>query len=142
QKHQISYSKGRKLFITDFQGEPDENSPGAAATLSGVGMKIQSSTLRNTTKVDVVLTVYFDKSRSWMKDNGKNVTTLQHEQLHFDITAAKACMLKRQIEQTRFTPENFRDELRAMLEKVQTETGDMQNTYDAETEHGTIIDAQ
>ncbi|MBZ0099068.1 MAG: hypothetical protein K8F30_08280 [Taibaiella sp.] len=141
-KSHIAYSRNTKLFITDFEGEPDEASPGAAATLSGVGMKIQSSTLRNNTKVDVILTVYFDRSRSWMKDHGKNVTTLQHEQLHFDITAIKACMLKRQIEQTAFTPDNFRQQLKEMLDKVQAETGDIQNTYDRETAHGTIIEAQ
>lgn len=141
-KTHIAYSRNTTLFITDFEGEPDEASPGAAATLSGVGMKIQSSTLRNVTKVDVILTVYFDRSRSWMKDHGKNVTTLQHEQLHFDITAIQACMLKRQIEQAAFTPDNFRQQLKEMLDKVQAETGNMQNTYDRETAHGTIIDAQ
>lgn len=138
----IAYAKDRKLYMTDFEAEPDENSMGAAATLSGIGMKMQASTLRNTTKVDVTLTVYFDKSRSWMKPHGKNVTTLQHEQLHFDITAIKACMLKQQIEQANFTPGNYKEELSNMLAKVQEEAGDMQNTYDRETAHGTIIDEQ
>lgn len=138
----IIYTKDRKLYMTDFEGEPDESSMGAAATLSGIGMKIQSSTLRNTTKVDITLTVYFDKSRSWMKPHGKNVTTLQHEQLHFDITAIKACMLKKQIEEAVFTPGNYKEELSNMLVKVQEEAGYMQNTYDSETAHGTIIDEQ
>lgn len=138
----IAYAKDKKLYMTDFEAEPDESSMGAAATLSGIGMKMQGSTLRNTTKVDVTLTVYFDKSRSWMKPQGKNVTTLQHEQLHFDITAIKACMLKQQIEQAKFSPGNYKEELRDMLAKVQEEAGDMQNTYDRETEHGTIIDEQ
>jgi hypothetical protein len=138
----IAYTKDRKLYMTDFEAEPDESSMGAAATLSGIGMKMQGSTLRNTTKVDVTLTVYFDKSRSWMKPHGKNVTTLQHEQLHFDITAIKACMLKQQIEQAKFSPGNYKEELKNMLAKVQEEAGDMQNAYDRETEHGTIIDEQ
>lgn len=138
----IAYAKDRKLYMTDFEAEPDENIMGAAATLSGIGMKMQASTLRNTTKVEVTLTVYFDKSRSWMKPHGKNVTTLQHEQLHFDITAIKACMLKQQIEQAKFTPGNYKEELSNMLAKVQEEAGDMQNTYDRETAHGTIIDEQ
>lgn len=138
----IAYTKSRMLYITDFEAEPDDASMGAAATLSGIGMKMQGSTLRNTTKVDVTLTVYFDKSRSWMKPHGKNVTTLQHEQLHFDITALKACMLKAQIEQAKFSPGNYKEELRSMLAKVQEEAGDMQNTYDRETEHGTIVEEQ
>ncbi|HEY9178206.1 MAG TPA: hypothetical protein VIN07_10965 [Flavipsychrobacter sp.] len=142
QKTHIAYSKNRKLFITDFEAEPDDASIGAAATLSGIGMKIQASSLRKNTNVNVILTVYFDRARSWMKDNGKNVTTLQHEQLHFDITALKACMLKQQIEKAEFSPANYKQQLRDMLAKVQEETGDMQNMYDLETEHGTIIDKQ
>lgn len=142
QKSHIAYAKDRKLYITDFEAEPDESSIGAAATLSGIGMKIQASTLRNNTNVDVMLTVYFDRSRSWMKAHGKNVTTLQHEQLHFDITAIKACMLKQQIEQAEFSPGNYKQELRDMLARAQEETGDMQNKYDRETEHGTIVDEQ
>lgn len=138
----IAYTKDRKLYMTDFEAEPDESSIGAAATLSGIGMKMQASTLRNTTKVDVTLSVYFDKSRSWMKPNGKNVTTLQHEQLHFDITAIKACMLKQQIEKAEFSPATYKDQLKDMLAKVQEKAGDMQNSYDRETEHGTIIDEQ
>lgn len=138
----IAYSKDRKLYMTDFEAEPDQSSIGAAATLSGIGMKMQASTLRNITKVDLTLTVYFDKSRSWMKPHGKNVTTLQHEQLHFDITAIKACMLKQQIEQAKFSAANYKEELSNMLAKMQEEAGDMQNTYDRETAHGTIIAEQ
>jgi len=141
-KNHIAYSKTNKLYITDFKGRPDEASPGAAATLSGIGMNMQSSTLRNKTTVDVTVSIYFDKTRSWMKDNGKNITILMHEQRHFDITAIKACELKRLIEQTTFSPANYKTELKELLDKVQNEGADMQNTYDRETEHGTIIDEQ
>lgn len=139
---QISYSKTKQLYITDFKGEPDINSPGAAATMSGINMKYQSSTLRNKTTVNVTVSVYFDKTRSWMKDNGKNSTTLMHEQRHFDITAIKACELKQLIESTAFTPDSYKTQLTALLDRVQKEGADMQNLYDEETIHGTVIDEQ
>lgn len=141
-KNHIAYTKARKLYITDFEGRPDEQSPGAAATLSGIGMKYQSSTLRNKTTVDVTISVYFDKSRSWMKDHGKNSTILLHEQRHFDITAIKACQLKQKISNTDFSADNYEQQLKALLNNAQQEGADMQNTYDMETEHGTIIDEQ
>lgn len=141
-KHLLPYSLARKLYITDFESSPDMESPGAAATMSGIGMTYEGTTLRNITDVNVTLTVYFDKSRSWMKDNGKNVTILNHEQKHFDITALKACELQRRIEQTTFTPENYKQELTDLLNKVQEEGAEMQNAYDRETDHGTIIDQQ
>lgn len=142
EEHHISYSKSRKLYMSDFEGTPDETSPGAAATMSGIGMNYEATTLRNRTKVSVTLSIYFDKSRSWMKPNGKNVTTLIHEQKHFDITAIKACELRALIEKTTFTPEGYKAELKALLNKVQQEGADMQNQYDRETEHGTLIDEQ
>lgn len=139
---QIVYSKNRKLYITDFEGKPEEDIIGAAATLSGISMNYQSSTLRNKTDVTVTVSIYFDKSRSWMKENGKNVTTLIHEQRHFDITAIKACQLKEQLENTEFTPQDYKSQLKDLLNKAQTEGAEMQNTYDDETEHGTIVDRQ
>lgn len=139
---QIAYSKSRKLVIPDFEGAPDNNIVGAAATLSGIGMNYQSSTLRNKTNVNVTLSVYFTKSRSWMKDGGKNTSTLIHEQRHFDITAIKACLLKKWIEETTFTPEHYKQQLKDLLDKAQDEGADMQNTYDDETEHGTITGQQ
>ncbi len=139
---QIIYSKNRKLFISDFEGKPDENIIGAAATLSGIYMNYQSSTLRNKTDVKVTVSIYFDKSRSWMKDNGKNATTLMHEQRHFDITAIKACELKEKIENTAFSPADYKEQLSRMLDNAQEEGAAMQNAYDEETEHGTIIDKQ
>lgn len=138
----IPYTASRKLTIKDFKATPDEASPGAAATMSGVGMEIAASSFRNTTKVKVTLSVYFDKSRSWMKDNGKNPQVLAHEQLHFDITAIKACELKKQIEEASFTPQHYREELRAMLKKNEDEGTEMQNVYDRETNHGTIATEQ
>lgn len=143
-KNHISYSKTKKLYITDFKSDPDMESPGAAATMSGVGMKYKSSTLRNKTTVDVTISVYFDKAKSWMKANGKNVTTLMHEQRHFDITAFKACELKERIESgyAEFTPSSYQTQLSELLRQTQEEGAEMQNTYDRETDHGTIIDEQ
>lgn len=142
EEHHISYSKSRKLYMSDFEGVPDETSPGAAATMSGIGMNYEATSLRNRTKVNVKLSIYFDKSRSWMKPNGKNVTTLIHEQKHFDITAIKACELRALIEKTVFTADGYKAELKALLNRVQQEGADMQNQYDRETEHGTLIDEQ
>ena len=141
-KSKIYYKKGRKLFITDFIAPPDSTSPGAAATLSGIHMNYRSKTLHQQTTVNVTISVFFDKTKSWMKANGKNSTTLRHEQRHFDITAIKACELKTQIENTAFTPENYQQALKKMLYKIQQEAGEMQELYDEETEHGVAIDQQ
>ncbi len=141
-KNIIYYQKDKKLFITDFIAPPDSSSYGAAATFSGIHMNYKSTTMHRQTTVDVTLSVFFDRSKSWMKPQGKNASTLRHEQRHFDITALKACELKKLIEQKEFTPANYQQELKKLLYKIQEEAGSMQNSYDEETYHGTIIDAQ
>ena len=141
-KYIIHYKKDRKLFITDFIAEPDTGSIGAAATFSGLRMEYTSRTLHQQTEVDLTLSVFFDKTKSWMKPHGKNITTLSHEQRHFDITALNACKLKTIIEQTEFSPGTYKEELKKLLYQIQKETGTMQEQYDEETYHGTAIDEQ
>lgn len=141
-KNIIPYNKDNKLFITDFKAAPDTSSYGDAATYSGIHMNYKSSTMHQQTTVDVTLSVFFDRSESWMKPQGKNASTLRHEQRHFDITALKACELKELIEQTPFNPDSYQQELKKLLYRIQKEAGEMQNLYDEETAHGTIIDAQ
>ena len=41
-----------------------------------------------------------------------------------------------------FLAENYKQELTDLLNQVQEEGAEMQNTYDSETDHGTIIDQQ
>lgn len=138
----IPYNRDTKLRISDFKARPEESSPGAAATLSGVGMSFQSQTMNNKTTVSVQISVYFDRNRSWMKPEGKNNYILEHEQRHFDITAIQGCKLKGMIENGRFSPDNYKAELKELLDKVQEEGANLQNTYDAETEHGVAKEKQ
>ncbi|MCB0700411.1 MAG: hypothetical protein H6551_12260 [Chitinophagales bacterium] len=138
----ILYNNRSQLYISDFECEPDMKSYGAAGTFSGIGTNYSSRKLHNKTDVDVVLYVYFDKTMSWMKPNGKNATTLGHEQRHFDITAIKTCEIKKRVEEMTFTPENYEKELTNLFHKLHKEAEDMQNQYDEETEHGTVIDKQ
>lgn len=138
----IAYSKSRKLYITDFKDEPDMNSFGAAGTFSGVGMNMSGITKHTQTTIDVTLYVYFDTKQSWMKPEGKNATILDHEQRHFDITAIKGCELKERIQQTTFNPDTYKQQLNDMLNETQEETSELQNLYDDETGHGSIIDKQ
>lgn len=134
---QILYSKSRPLTFDDFKGEPDDLSIGAAATFSGVDMKYYTETKNGLTAVKVVLTPYADKSKSWKKKDINNSNILQHEQLHFDITAIKACELADSIRQQVFTVDNFGSILKDMLRRTDKETMQMQLMYDKETVHGT-----
>ncbi len=132
----ILYSNQRKLKLNDFQGEPDEMSKGSAATYSGIGMKYTHERKGRTVKLDVTLYVYFDKSKSWCKENGRSAKTLNHEQLHFDITALNACALMQEIKTFNFSIENYAAELENLLKEADKSGSKLQNDYDRETTHG------
>lgn len=136
-KGAIYYDKNRKLTLNDFEGEPDELSKGAAATYSGIAMKYNHERKGRTVKLDVSLNVYFDKQHSWCKPNGRSAKTLNHEQLHFDITALNACRLADKIRNYSFTIENYQTELENLLRDADKEGAVLQNNYDKETVHGT-----
>lgn len=136
-KDAIYYSKNRKLSLKDFEGEPDELSKGAAATYSGIAMKYSHERKGRTVKLEVQLNVYFDKQHSWCKENGRSAKTLNHEQLHFDITALNACRFADKIRTYTFSIENYQSELENLLREADKEGSVLQNSYDKDTVHGT-----
>ncbi len=137
----ILYSK-TPLTLQDFTGTPDDLSLGVAATFSGINMQYEIRTLGLSTTVNVKETVYFHKNKSWVKGNGYNTRVLSHEQLHFDITALKACQLAEKIRNFNFSAGNYSEELSNLLQEANQEAEDLQRRYDKETEHGTLLDNQ
>lgn len=141
-KNLILFDRSRKLMIKDFKGKPDHNSHGVGATYSGISMEMQGTSKNGVVTVNVTLTVYFDQTKSWMKPEGKTDRVLAHEQIHFDLTAIKACDLAKAIEQGKFTADNVQQKIRDLQEHHTRELGKLQQAYDKETKHGTITGKQ
>lgn len=142
QDNLILYRPGSPLKIRDFKGKPDEASPGVGATYSGILMEMEGQEEQGLLTVTVTLTIYFDRQRSWMKKEGRNARVLAHEQLHFDLTAIRACALARAITQEKYTAATIRQRLRALQQQYTQELGREQQDYDRETHHGTLDKAQ
>ena len=141
-KNLILFDRNRKLTIKDFKGRPDRDSHGVGATYSGISMEMQGISKNGAVTVNVTLTVYFDQTKSWMKPEGKTERVLAHEQIHFDLTAIKACDLAKAIEQGKFTADNVQQKIRDLQEYHTKELGKLQQAYDKETKHGTIAEQQ
>lgn len=142
EKNLILYHPEDRLEISDFRGKPDKSSPGVGATYSGITMEMQGQRKNNIMDIAVKLTVYFDRTKSWMKPEGKTESVLAHEQIHFDLTAVKACALAKAIQQEKFTAENVQQRIRALQASHTAELSRLQQAYDKETEHGTIVNKQ
>lgn len=138
----IIYNTERPLTLADFSGAPDALSKALAATYSGFMMQyeMQGNYSGNTATVELV--PYFEIQKSWMKPGGKTAYVLQHEQLHFDITAIKTYELAVAIKNRTFTMANFKDEIASLQKQYSKEMEVMQAQYDAETSHGIFKEKQ
>jgi hypothetical protein len=141
-KNLILFDRNRKLTIKDFKGRPDNYSHGVGATYSGISLEMQGQNKNGAVTVNVTLTVYFDQTKSWMKPEGKTERVLAHEQIHFDLTAIKACDLANAIEQGKFTADNVQQKIRDLQEYHTRELSRLQQAYDKETKHGTLVERQ
>lgn len=140
--NKIVYAKSKPLSLNDFQGQPDEGSKGIAATYSGIYVRYTAQTINGNTVLNVTITPCFLKDKSWCKAEGRNPYALAHEQIHFDITAFKACELAATISSYRLTNDNYSAALENLRKQNQESWEKMQDDYDVETEHGTIETVQ
>ena len=138
----IVYSIRRPLLINDFTGPVRDDVGELAATYSGTAYASTEETQQGQLVINLTLTPYFEKKSSWFKDKGKTPVLLAHEQAHFDITALKTCELADAIRKATFTKDNYRTQLEGLRKKYTDASNDEQNTYDAETNHGTVHDKQ
>jgi hypothetical protein len=139
----VSYSLKRPLTLDDFQGKPDDLMKAAAISTTILYIKYSSARdISNLIMVDVFVIANFDKTRSWCRQNSRNIETLEHEQRHFDITAIKACELTNAIKEFQFSIDNYPRELEKLQRQKQKELGQMQDQYDSETRHGLVPSIQ
>jgi hypothetical protein len=134
----IPYSIQRPLTYEDFKGRPDRLSIGAAATASSVSFDGKTLTKGKQVTLTIKVGALFNTQRSWFKPDAKNPKVLAHEQLHFDITAYKACEFIHIIREYKFTVDGYTDELQALKRKSEQETEQLQDQYDEESDHGLI----
>jgi hypothetical protein len=135
-ENEIVHNTERPLTIADFKGPPDALSKALAATSSGFMLQYEMKGDYSGNTANVELVPYFEIQKSWMKPGGKTAYVLQHEQLHFDITAIKAYELAAAIKNYTFTVANFKEEMASLQKQYSKEMELMQAQYDEETSHG------
>lgn len=133
----IPYRRDNKVQVSDFKASPDHTTKGVAATYSGVQMGLRERTENGIVHIEVDLYVYFDKQRSWMKKTGRNQRVLDHEQIHFDITAVFACNLKLVLEATTWEGPDVFERLKELHKQQMQLLQETQHKYDLESKHGT-----
>lgn len=138
----LVYNTAIPLTTGDFRGPVDDLSKALAATYSGLALQYEVKGNNMGSAANIEIMPYFDYSKSWMREDGKTAYVLQHEQLHFDITAIKTFELIAAVRATTFTAEGIKEEIAALQRQYSKALEQMQAQYDGETNHGILKDKQ
>lgn len=133
---ELSWNEYYKLQWDDFQGEPDKNSLGDAAT--AVRIKAKPFIVKKKIHYDVV--AIFTRNKSWYRDTSAEL--LAHEQLHFDIAELYARKIRRQIAEMRRQGVNDIKTYNTAIHELLLESNQVDAQYDAETLHGAMTRKQ
>lgn len=133
---QLSWNEFYKLQWYDFQGAPDKDSHGDAAT--AVSIKAKPFLVKNEINYDVV--AIFNRSKSWVRDRSPSL--LAHEQLHFDIAELYARKIRKKIRDLKANGVDDIKTYNAAIKALLQESNEVDIQYDIETLHGAMSKRQ
>jgi len=129
---ELTWNEFYDLQWDDFQGKPDKDSNGDAAT--AVHIKAKPFLVRKKIHYDVV--AIFNRRKSWSRDQSSSL--LAHEQLHFDIAELYARKIRQKVEQMTHAGINDIKEFNAAIHELLEESNAVDRQYDIETLHGAM----
>ncbi len=132
----------RKLRWTDFRGTPSMRGPSAAVAFTSFAYEGSSLLRKDTLQITLRLQVFFIRSASWVRSGNMDSYSLAHEQLHFDITYLVARRFMQKIRQLPLTKEDYDSMIQYEYLESFREMNRLQDDFDGETRHGTIVSAQ
>lgn len=138
----IYYDPDRKLNWNDFKGRPDHNSMAAAITESGFGYRMSVQSANGRVNLGITVFCYFNKKRSWVKENMDTEYALTHEQHHFDITYINTGLFVQKLKAAKFTSGNYAGLVDSIYDECYQALQKMQDQYDGQTSNGRLKNVQ
>lgn len=139
-KMQFQWREHTRLSWSDFQGPVTAaERESAAATCCSIGFRT-NMLADGRTEVEVYNTFYANKS--WVKEDARIQSILDHEQGHFDLCEVYTRKLKQRIAMVDMNTTGVKQELMRIYSEVSSEYEARQQAYELETTHGTIIAEQ
>jgi len=138
----VFYSPKRPLVWDDFRGKSRPSSRYAAAVFTSFSYEGRSYPKDADLVLEIGLKTFMVKSMSWGNSNARDANTIRHEQIHFDITRMVVERFKKRLQHAELTIEDYDSEIQYQFLETFREMNTEQETYDAETGHGTNGGAQ
>ncbi len=132
EENTIKWDPEYKLRWSDFKARPQENSPVAAITASGISYRFSAMESNGKMEVDCTIESFFYPGSSWYKPETANDIILSHEQLHFDISELFARKMRARVANYSFSS-NVKAEMNQIYEQILKEMRVFQKRYDEET---------
>jgi hypothetical protein len=140
----IFWSEETRLTWEDFKGVPPEESLFHANTNAGMSYSWEFKSSAHEIELIYNIDNIFYPNLSWVHTTSKNEILLKHEQLHFDISELHARKLRKTL--SRIDPSKlnngFKSYSKMIYEQVVKENLEMQNTFDAESNHSLNSEAE
>lgn len=138
----LFYQPHRKLNWADFKATPPLRGPSAAVSYTSFAYEGSSLLKKDTLQINLTLQVFFIKSASWVKSFARDSYSLEHEQIHFDITWLVALRFQQRIRSMELTADDYDSIIQYQYIESFREMNKLQEAYDRETNHGQSPDAQ
>lgn len=132
----------RAARAEDFRGSPRRPGPTEAVSFTSLGFDGGSRQYRDTLEVFLVLQVFWVKSASWARTLPPGRHTLEHEQLHFDITRLVAERFRRKVLQMPLTTDDHESRIQYEYLESFREMNHLQEDFDNAVHQGMNIAAQ
>lgn len=130
----IIWKEGYALSWENFQAKPVKNSLFAASSNTGLNFGYSYSITDNQVDVEYTADSFFNPKKSWFLPEEATEHILSHEQTHFDISELHARILRKRMEQKKFT-KKIKSEIEVIYLQVEEQRKAMQLRFDEETDH-------
>lgn len=133
----------RPSMATDYRGQPpNARGRNEAVSFSSFAFDGGSRSFRDTLEIQLVLQVFWVRTSSWARTMPPSQHTLEHEQLHFDITRLVAERFRRKVLEMPLTIDDHESRIQFEYLEYFRMMHDLQDEFDAATRGGLDAAAQ
>lgn len=128
----------RAIKPEDFRASPRRSGPGKNEAISFTSFAFDGSSrqFRDTLEITLVLQVFWVKSSSWLRTRPPSAHTMEHEQLHFDITRLVAERFRKKVLQMPLTADDHESRIQYEYLESFRDMNRLQDEFDEKVHHG------